>query len=610
MSPEDYIKLPNGRKIYLNKIIHKVDAENFRNYEPIFWRVLKDKNNDGFYNNTEIHNLFQIIQKHAKSDGDNELSEDEFDRFIKQASGQNKIHKKDRSIALNFLTDLQDEIEKSEAYSANERPDNTIHKLLPELDFLELGDDKNIDITKLSYNNLKRIFKDSSKYNIVEDKQTLTVKDKKTDRIILEYMPNNISIYSKNGDLALIQILQNEDLLIIKQDKQLNMLCGIDVKAGLVTNVTTYQKDKVITNIKYENGIISQKKDNSKKELTFYSNGDSYRIVNTENNTLIKNYEAEKLEKLIKNSTAPDVIRELIEFVIIEKREGELMDDYYQLTGHELIDDIQNSNLSDSEKAEFIDDLSYPFIDSKYFNSHLIIENSKIDNQYYTGDEYKISYNGPIVKVLNKNTGDTTRLNLKTLFQTFDMNAQSTKDNLKTLQNYSGEILENIGIEINRFRYKSEDEISADDNAAGFYNASKADVTISSLKNDWNKGEGTVIHEMGHGLDAYLDDRGFIKWKSESGHFKEVYDKCIKKYKDKYPMWNNENIDNTNKKASYFSQSSKEAFAICMSGILGKPDWNFKFVEKNYPELVVAAAELYRNIKKMPKSKRQQQNLK
>ena len=58
----------------------------------------------------------------------------------------------------------------------------------------------------------------------------------------------------------------------------------------------------------------------------------------------------------------------------------------------------------------------------------------------------------------------------------------------------------------------------------------------------------------------------------------------------------------------YAVANEHEAFAICISGILGKPDDSFKYVEKKFPELIDLALEIYLEVKNLSQEQRNPKN--
>ena len=153
MSSEDFIILPNGKTINLRDTYGKIEKNTMpeRSVLRLFFGIF-DTNHNYKLNSSEITSIFDSLKTHAATDGNNVLSEAELIGFINEHCPEEeygmKIRAKDM---LKFFDIVQKESDKSlKNKNNNVHIENSLDKIFPELKFLNLGPDNNIDTSKLS----------------------------------------------------------------------------------------------------------------------------------------------------------------------------------------------------------------------------------------------------------------------------------------------------------------------------------------------------------------------------------------------------------------------------------------------------------------------------
>ena len=615
MPHEDFIKLPNGKKIFLKDSYGKVSIDEMPKRSSL--RSIFSAFNhipDAKLNSKETSSIFNTLKEFAAQDGNNELSYTELENFIKQTCPENFYGTIKPDDMLKFLELVQKKSDESlkNVHKSQIHPENSLEKFFPELSFLDLGVDNNIDAQKLSFEEIKKHFPDE-KYEIVMDlpspddagmltaKETLRIINKVTQTEVLSFENSadssisievfdektgkNFLIYAHDDDIDIRD--DNYNYISIEDGKVSDLALGDEIyffDEGILETIMSKNSVKTI-----ENGIVV-------KEKTIHQ-------ISESKHTDI----SEKLAKFFDSENSnPEEFAKLIENSVKNNTIGNDMDDYFAKTGRELMDDIQNSKIPEKLKQELLNSICEPYIDSNYYDAHKKVNSSRISNEYYRSkNEYSIEYNGPIVNVFNKTTGESRRINLKSLINIEYRSKNAQKRSLKTLQELPGEVFENMAAEIRQIRgMKKEEQYSETDKikAAAFY--SQDTITAPYLR------PGTLIHELAHGIDNIKEKESVI-FQSEKGKFKEIYDKCIQKLENSgRKTFDNQNPMKGNFKGifggatNYATYNEAEAFAVCMQILMGAENTDTKFVKKYMPELIEAAKELYLETRQKPESER------
>ena len=201
MPHEDFIKLPNGKKIFLKDSYGKVSIDEMPKRSSL--RSIFSAFNhipDAKLNSKETSSIFNTLKEFAAQDGNNELSYTELENFIKQTCPENFYGTIKPDDMLKFLELVQKKSDESlkNVHKSQIHPENSLEKFFPELSFLDLGVDNNIDAQKLSFEEIKKHFPDE-KYEIVMDlpspddagmltaKETLRIINKVTQKEVLSF---------------------------------------------------------------------------------------------------------------------------------------------------------------------------------------------------------------------------------------------------------------------------------------------------------------------------------------------------------------------------------------------------------------------------------------
>lgn len=605
---KDYFLLPNGKKINLKDFYNSVTEENLtinQNTKLLF--DYYSESEDNILDSNQTNHIFETSNQKAEEDSNNELS---FTEILGLVRSRNlDIKEEEVEILLSQLSDKSDNEEKTASI--------IIKDIFPELIFTGFCTDYGVDLSKLNIENIKKLFKpdessfyensreyyrytdskgrikavpvdldfDLSKFpdgekivrtyklissswiEIIEDKGDVHPKYK--DKIAF-YFPDDKSIHIE---------FTKDGYNISSEDRVVN------IRGGKIIEAKT--KDKTFDfNSETKNApkYLTTKEENNDKGNWFVpiydSNGEIIRkdknnTVKIEDYIYIKNI----ANLLASKKCEIDALSKEINKVLDKGNIGLLMDDYYLETGRELIDELNNASMSDKEKTELLNKICEPYVDSKYYDANKKIEHSHIKNEYYTSsDEYSIEYNGPIINVYNKTTNSAKRINLKSL-------SDSKKEiiRLDELQKLSGEVLENIAIELKTVNRLNSKPFSS---TRGEY-----------LNNDkiflYTSDPSTLVHELGHAIEDSASYKTFTSY----GKFKQVFDQFIKEYTSSGHK-RFLKISLFNLKSNYATYDEHEAFAIAMQILMGqKDDPHTKWLKKNAPELIKASKELYLEIR-------------
>ena len=635
MSGEDYIKLPNGEKIYLKDLYGKVSRDNFPENKRIsvLYSVF-NTNYDRKLNSNEIKPIFDSLKDFASKDGNNELSMAELMGFIKE-------HVKDEYYAslitpkevMKFLGIVQKKSDESLAGGEKVLVTNTFNDVFPELSYLDIGNDNNIDASKLTFDAISKHYP-SDKYEIKEETSvqyimphepdssgitwsdhefpgsiprtiiTKQIINKETGHVVVTFRDNSNEIQINDeatGKTFIIDSWDNEDISLTIEEKGTER--SFFVQNGKTSYVKyegkfiqfddegyLYYKFEGDEGISYDKGIEIGR---DKYYETKIQEEKPHEDISEKFDAIINSGNVEELSKLIDNSIASNQI-------------GFDMDDYYKRTGVELTDAIQKSNLPKDIKEKLLNSICEPYVDSKFYDAHKKIEHSKVENEYYVStDEYSIEYNGPIINVYNKTTGKRSRINLKTLLRDLDYRRKKwIGKSLRTIQSFSGEVLENLSIEIKKIETFTKEDAAASFNGnggAGALYTGDDKISAPRLRTIM------IIHELGHAIDNTANG----DYLSAKGKFKKVFDECIKRYEasghkrfDEYHPMRSIPILPINNGINYATYNEQEAFATCMEALMGQKGGTVKFLKKVMPELIDAARELYLEIRNKQQEER------
>ena len=507
------------------------------------WSVFFDDNVSDALTSSEIGLIFDKVKEYAMSDGNKKFSEDEMNAFINDFCAQQ----------------LQQ--------STGETPK-------------DLG---------LNTKSLVQ-FLTELQINLNKPEPTQTHKNNE----LFEYI---LSIFPEIEDLK-----NEEEVFFLETD---------DGYKAKISNGKIIEFTDGNTQFYFENEtlIASQigKIGDSDFERNLYTDGELWRTLDSYGNTIYNDRMVEIFEQLTKPNLDIEKIQTLITTSAKNKQIGQDMEDYFAMTGNELFNDIAFANIPEKIKEQLLDIIYGDFDKIKGYNPELVIENSQINNDYYVGDEYALRYNGPVIYIENKTTGEETRLNLQKLLQLENFTRDQRNKFIKEIQKLPAEVLENLAIEIAYIKAIKEENtyivIGSEFQAGATYDKDVMDIFIP-------KGE-FLIHELGHALDHifYGDSFDFDTFASMDSEFKAKYDELVTRYEakgNKRFNLNNPYEQKVSRKTgdNYMTLDEREGFAICFQAMMGCDDLQTKFLFKEMPELMDYAIEHYRNIRSMKKEYR------
>lgn len=622
MSENKYIKLSNGEKLYIKDNYGTISTK--KGFETYFAKHFASvfSSDYEYLSSKDIENIFNKVYQYATKDGDNKFDKKEINAFIKDNFDVDFIKHVGVSSARleSFLLEVQALSDASLATkdkTKNIKYENSINKHFPELEFLGLGDDGNVDISRINDENFEKNFPAE------EYKKSLAVSSKGEG---IGFRKNgseqflDAAIYHNNDDIMLsfnvADQLRELNVEVVGSSLKIKSRDGRYLKV-VDGQVVEFKKDGI--KVLYKDGLVAEVTkgfDIYKQgfdEKTYYNEGVPYRTEDGRGNTVI-NYSMQNVaEMLASEQLNTKQLEKIINNSINKNTIGQDMDDYYMQTGRELFDDIQAAGLSLEVKDKLIEQINGPFTKSNGYKNGLKIEHSQIKNKYYTGDEYSVRYHGPIVYVENKTTNEVTRLNLRAVFDFDEMKNKYIKRSIKTIQNCSGEVLENLAIEIDYIRALKGGEAKRTDNskfiAGGMYLSGQQNIVLGRYFH-----EMVLIHELAHGMDEiYVPEENWFKYLSDDGEFQNKYNALIeaweakgnKRFDGEDPYKGNNIWQVMRRGATYSTQDAGEGFAISMEIILGaRQGEDARFVKKVLPELIDLSREQYLKIRAMKKEYR------
>ena len=627
MSEENFIKLSNGEKLYIRDNYGTISAEKgFETYFAKYYASVFSSDYE-YLNSKDIENIFNKVYEYAVRDGDKKFDQKEIKAFIKDNFDEDFIRSVGVSSARleHFLLEVQalsDASLATKEKSKNIKYENSINKYFPELEFLGLGDDGTIDLSLINEESFMKHFS-AEKYEktmaFYGKWQGTGFREKGTERFL------DAAIYhdgqQENGDIMLCFNSGDEEkelrAEVVGSTMKIKSLDGRHMKI-VDGQVVEFEKDGVRT--LYKDGLIAEVTkglDVHKRgfdEITYYNEGVPYRSEDYRGNTIV-NFTMQNVAEIL---SAEQINAKQLEKIIVNavnnKTIGQDMDDYYMQTGHELFDDIQAAELSQEVKDKLVKQINGLFTKSNGYKEDLKIEHSQIKNKYYTGDEYSVQYNGPIVYINNKTSGETTRLNLRAVCDFDGMKNKELKKSIKNIQKCSAEVLENLALEIDYIRALKPCEKTKTDNAksaaGAFYESGQQKMAfLHWVRND------VLVHELAHGMDEIYDpESNWFVWLTENDDFQKRYNAIIEDWEAK----GNKRFDMENpykgnnfwqvmwRGITYATYDAREAFAIGMQYILNASGYsdNAKFVKKELPELIDLSLEQYLKIREMKKEYR------
>jgi hypothetical protein len=278
----------------------------------------------------------------------------------------------------------------------------------------------------------------------------------------------------------------------------------------------------------------------------------------------------ELLDDLCKNDKEEEVIDEIRNLISV----------WPDLTGrNNLIGDIENSDIPKEKKVEYR--RIFDLYADKYFNAydpHLTIENSQVNNEYHTGDEYEIKYDNDLVYIKNKTKDTESKIDMNKLFSR--MSQIDKRIIRQVMQTLPGEVLDDLSKELDAV-LSSKDwnmriyKANSDFVASGFYKSSTDTIIM-----DVSSAE-TLVHELGHAIDSGTDG----KFCSDDKDFNAIFEEELAEYKNKnFTQYSFEKgYENKEKTSNYATATPKEMFAECYTILMLGESNSKKVIIAHFP---------------------------
>ncbi len=277
------------------------------------------------------------------------------------------------------------------------------------------------------------------------------------------------------------------------------------------------------------------------------------------------------------------------------------IEDWKKNTGRTNLErDIELSDLPNYKKAEYkkLFEMYTKQIINNY-QPHLYIENSKIQNDYYSGDSYNIKFEGNMVYVKNNDTGKESVVDMDKLFSTM---VTIDKNNMfATMQNLPGEVLEDMSIEMNHIISKNDKSMfTCPENSeweAGGYYSSLYDIIVTSTFS-----EEITVHELGHSIDCVLN----YLYSSETTEFNSVFEEELAAYKEAgFTQYSKrKGYKRKERTSNYATYNVNEMFAECYTLLMLGDCQSKDVILAHFPKCLKAAEELLKQIRKRSNEER------
>ena len=347
-----------------------------------------------------------------------------------------------------------------------------------------------------------------------------------------------------------------------------------------------------------ENDLIPQ---NTRLNLTLYDNNEP--IVQITNNKVIDSRASNIQNALNSNNT------ELLQTYISKylnpdepKTASLVMKNYLEITGRELLLDIQNSdNLSKQEKETIIKNTIGDFCNKRGLPKFNETRNSKVENKNYTGDEYEINYLGPIINVKNKRTNNESRLDINKILKTGATKAD-INEFMHNIYNAPGEVLEDMSKELNSIEIldpKSKDFVGKNRIAGEAINDSIT-ITKNNLK--------TIVHELGHCLDCDINEN--MTSMNSEGEFNKIYEEELANYNKEHPSFDENKKHQSQSlkdwfllRSNYVSKNAGEGFAEMYAYLMLGENKSSSVIEKHFKKSLQVAKKQIEETRKLSNRK-------
>ena len=418
-----------------------------------------------------------------------------------------------------------------------------------------------------------------------------------------------IKVFQKNADIVYmnISIKFNGKNIDISEGMNFSDLNIDDKKLNSIFN-SIDNGNKVID--KTEINIIKFlfKKYDKNKDGEIQSN--ELKNINQEN--LKKDCETVKIAESLNNdvcaksnlglpTTGKDIEKHCK--LINETNVLNVLESYELLYDESLEDAIKNEwGLDKNIKNNILSHITKCVEKAENYNPHLNKE-SKINNEYYSGNSYKVTQNGDNMTIVNQDTGEKTIIDLEKICKRLSIIRKIRAK--KTIQNLPAEVIIDISKEL------SLKEGKALGGQRSIYRQLFDELEIAKDLYNSNYERYTFIHDLGHALDFM----GYIfNTNSTSGNsnFMNTYNAELQKYIDngntKYEEeWHPLTGTYSHKSGSrenYATWNEKEMFAECYTLLMTGDCVSKNCILTYFPQTLKAAKQHLDYIRNQSDAKR------
>lgn len=357
---------------------------------------------------------------------------------------------------------------------------------------------------------------------------------------------------------------------------------NIDISEGMNfsdLNIDDQKLNSIFNSIDNGNKVVDKTEINIIKFLfkKYDKNKDgeiqSNELKNINQENLIKDCETIKLAERLNNdvcaksnlgfpTTGKDIEKHCK--LINETNVLKVLESYELLFDESLEDAIKNEwGLDKNIKNNILSHITKCVEKAENYNPYLNKE-SKINNKYYSGNNYKVTQNGDNMTILNQKTGEKTIVDLEKICNGLPI-IQKIRVK-KAIQNLPAEVIIDISKEVS---------FDISDNL-GVYRSSFDQIfdkiDLGSKFYQCGSAEYTLVHETGHALDymgyvlntsSVADDTNFMK--AYNAELQAFIDAGNERYEEKWHPLTRTYSPKSGKVENYVTWNEREMFAECYS---------------------------------------------
>ena len=238
----------------------------------------------------------------------------------------------------------------------------------------------------------------------------------------------------------------------------------------------------------------------------------------------------------------------------------------------------------------------------QYKNEHIaeMSERPKIQNDYYEGEHsYKREFGENTITITNTDTNELTTLDLTNLLAPF--NADDKAKVINALKLMPAEALIDLNTEVT---FSGE---QTDKGSGGQYSSVIDKVFLSGGNMDVE----TIIHELGHAIDARRNSENQNLYETDSENFSSIFNEEMKAYIAKgysksYTIYqhgsNNVEINTNNSLnggSNYATNSPQEMFAECYTLCMLGHCQSMETIKEHFPRTFECAKEILKQTREL-----------